>query len=123
MHIGQSMEIPIMVKNINDAYGLGAYHFDISFNNSGIRVDKALGGDNPFNMVVANITQGNVDIASFQPQVPGPTGNITVARLTVTALSQGNWPLTIKVFPGELVNTNGDVITPDIVNGTIDVTQ
>lgn len=123
LHIGQSIEIPIVVKNVNDALGLGAYHLGIDFNPQGIRVDKALGGDTPFNMTVANITQGHVEITSFHTQMPGPTGEIIIARLTITALSQGNWPLAISNSPKELVNTDGDMIAPDIINGTINVTQ
>lgn len=120
---GKSIKLPIVVKNFTDARGFGAYHFSIDFDPQGIRIDEVLGGDPPFDTVVSNITPGHVEIASYHAQIPGPTGDITAAKLAITALSKGNWPLAITISPEEFVNTDAVPIAAKAINGTVNVTR
>ncbi len=119
---GQSAEIAIVVKGITAAGGLGAYHIGIDFDQRGIRVDKVLGGDAPFNTPIANIAEGYVEITQFHAQLPGPRGDTIIVRLSVTALSQGNWPLSVTSSPRLFVDTNGDEMVADVINGSFIVT-
>jgi len=119
---GAGGQVAITVKNITATYGLGACWFTIIYNPAVIRLDDVLAGDAPFGTPTYNPTGGSVTLIAAQgTQVPGPKGDIVVARLKVTALALGSTALTLTIKPGGLIDTHGNNIPAGVVNGQVSV--
>lgn len=119
---GGSTEVQIMVKDITDPTGLGGYLFIITFNPAVVNVDQVLGGEPPFDIApIANIdnTAGIVRFCSYMGLIPGPTGNITVAHLALTAVGEAGDSTTLDLTIDELKNTNGNPIPAMDVDGMV----
>jgi hypothetical protein len=111
-----------MVKNITATAGLGGYDVRINYDPSVIRVVEILGGTAPFNSIAAsniNNTTGQASFNAFQVTTPGPTGDITVAYLSISAQGSIGASTTLTVTVNSLVDTNGNSISTTAVNGTV----
>jgi len=89
LQVGKSTQIPVIVRNIK-APGLGAYEFKVNYNPAVIRVDDVAGGAAPFDSIAAkniNNSAGQVAFNDFQAANSGPTGDIVVAYLSITAVA------------------------------------
>jgi len=123
LSVGNGGSVAIRVKNITDPAGLGACLFTITYNPAVIRVNGVLAGDPPFNSVPTfNVVGGKVILYTDQAsRIPGPTGDIVVARLDVTAIAAGSTDLVLAINPGGLINTSGQDISTVVVNGQVTV--
>ncbi len=116
-----SAQIPIRVRNISDAAGLGGYDFKLTFNPQVIRVDDVPGGSFPWPTSNIDNTSGVVSFNAFRSTMPGPTGNVIVAYLAVTAVggSGSSTPLNISITT--LGNSNGGDIPATTTDGTVTI--
>ncbi|MBI2935040.1 MAG: hypothetical protein HYY29_05660 [Chloroflexi bacterium] len=86
--VGKSARLPVVIKNITAPAGLGAYDFKVTFDPAVIRVDEVSGGNAPFDSLAASSIDngaGQVLFNAFNASIPGPTGDVIVAYLKVTA--------------------------------------
>ena len=119
---GAGGSVAIRVQNITAPNGLGACWFTITYNPAVIKVKGVLAGDAPFGIPTSNVTAGSVILFTAQgTQIPGPKGDIVVARLDVTALAMGSTALTLTINPGGLIDTYGNNIPAVVVNGGVSV--
>jgi len=119
---GAGGSVAIRVQNITAPNGLGACWFTITYNPAVIKVEGVLAGDAPFGIPTSNVTAGSVILFTAQgTQIPGPKGDIVVARLDVTALAMGSTALTLTINPGGLIDTYGNNIPAVVVNGGVSV--
>lgn len=118
---GQAVQVTVMVKNVPPP-GLAAYDFKLNFNPAGLKIDSIAGGDRPFDSTPTNSLASKITPAgeflfnSFVAVMEGPT-TILVAKISVSALAPGNWPLTLTIK--DLNAPDGAPITATIVNGSI----
>ena len=93
--------VDVMVSDFDSLGGLGAYELSFSYDNSVIEITGIVDGDSPFSggepseanpgaggpFSRIDHQAGEVQVAAFQAsQATGPTGNIRIARINITAL-------------------------------------
>lgn len=63
--------------------------------------------------------RGEVYLVAFHARIPGPTGDVELAYLSLTGLKAGAWPLAVRI--DVLVNTDGQPIPAASVPGVVTV--
>lgn len=130
LRVASGADIQVWAKNIRDPYGLGAYDFKVSFDRTKIRINDVSGGAAPFSGVTSNAVSPGPSAANntgtlafnwFVPSIPGPTGNIHLATINLTALAPGVHPLTLHIIT--LSSSLGNSIPATTVNGSISVSD
>ncbi|MBI2934768.1 MAG: S8 family serine peptidase, partial [Chloroflexi bacterium] len=118
---GGNTQIPVSVKGTSDSWGLGAYDFRATFNPQVVRVDQVLTGDFAPPTKKLDNTNGAVLFNAYQSDMPGPTGDVVVAYLKVTAVggSGSSTPLDISITT--LSNSDGGAIPAADVDGTVTI--
>lgn len=119
---GQQIQIPVTVKNITAETGLCAYDFQITYDISAFQVNNVNPGDPPFSSFAAVSVKeaiGTIYINAIHTQVPGPIGSIIVARINLTAISVGNWPINVNITT--LADVNGSNVAAVAAPGTLTV--
>lgn len=122
---GGAGQVSITVKNIPSP-GLGAYNVRVDYDSTVISVTDVLGGTTPFSSApTKNLgTPGQARLNAFQAnQVPGPTGDIIVAYLAVSAVGSPGQvsPLTLVLTPGSLADTGGNSIPSASLHGSVTI--
>ncbi len=115
--------MPITVKNI-PVPGLGAYDLRISYDPAVINVTGVLGGAAPFNgSPTGNTgTPGLVLLNAYQAtQFPGPTGDIVVAYVVVTAVGTSGSGTALNLTVITLSNVAGGNIAVTPAPGSITI--
>ena len=108
----QIVQLPILVKGIDDPDGLGAYHFRIKFDPSVLKVNKVIAGES-FGTVSYNIDNGNGQVTLVGAQsmfIPGPTGDIIVAYILVEPIGLSNASTTLGITVIDLIDTETNPI-------------
>ena len=125
---GDIIILDIVIRNITDPDGLGAYNLFFGFDVTVVEFVQVLGGDPPFNEVLAfnfSVIPGSefFSLGSLQPQIPGPTGDIIVARveMIVTGEPGEESLITPEVAPSNLIDTNADLIEATGVNEQVTI--
>lgn len=118
---GANTQIPITVKNITDGGGMGAYDIKVTFNPQIVRIDNVTAGVYAEPTSGIDNINGTVMLNAYKPDMPGPTGDVIVAYLSVTALggSGSSTPLDLSVTT--LSNSYGDDIAATDVDGTVTI--
>ncbi len=119
---GDTVKVPVTVKNITRREGLGGYDFQIRFDPAALRIVSLAPGTSPFfAMPIHNINniEGIIYLNGFQARIPGPTGEVSLASLEALALASGAHKLEMKIVT--LADTQGSDMAASPVNGTIQV--
>lgn len=123
---GFNGNVDVYVNNWDDPDGVGSYDLSIAFSIAEVRINSIAGGTAPFGEVTAhNVgtgtgkcnTTGQLNFASYHNQIPGPTGNVWLARINLSNLAAGTHALTLTV--NSLYDTAGTSITRVAVNGSV----
>ncbi|MBI4333298.1 MAG: hypothetical protein HY673_18695 [Chloroflexi bacterium] len=116
---GGSVQIPVTVRNVSDGLGLGTYEVRVAFNRQVIRVDSVVAGSfaNPTRNI--NNNEGWVLFGAYQTDVPGPTGDIIVAYLAVTAIGGSGSSTPLDLTINTLGNSDGGDIPATDVDGSV----
>ncbi|MBI4332117.1 MAG: S8 family serine peptidase [Chloroflexi bacterium] len=118
---GGSTQIPVTVKNITDGLGLGAYDVKVAFNPLVIRVDNVLAGSFPNPARKIDNVAGAVAFTAYQPDIPGPMGDVIVAYLAVTAVGGSGTSTPLDLTINTLSNSDGVAIPATDVDGMVTV--
>ena len=102
--------VPIWVYGSN----IGAYDFNITFNPNVVNLTGVVGGDAPFNSPTYSInSQGYIRTNQFTAATEGPSGNIIVAYLNVTAVGNPGECCKLGIDALSLVDAStGEEFTP-----------
>ena len=122
---GGSAVVPITVKGIlTDSPGLGGYDLRIAFDPEVVRVEGIKPGCGAFaEKPVANIdnAEGIVFLNGVQPEIPGPTGDVTVVCLSLTATGQPTDTAALELSIITLVDSLGNHIPATDVDGMVTI--
>ncbi|MFC2017577.1 PKD domain-containing protein, partial [Chloroflexota bacterium] len=126
---GDTFTIDVTVVNIPSAgtplQGLGAYDFTLSWNTSIITMLSEEGGNAPFASIPTAgpgtwKTDGTVYFNNAQTaMLPGPSGNITVARFEATAVGSVSETSPLSISVTSMVDTNSVAIPRTTVDGSV----
>lgn len=124
---GSSALVPLTAWHISDPKGLGAFEITIKYDPKGIKVEEVQApqnfGDAPqsFSLFVPNIDSntGTIKVVALQPKIPGPTGDVQLANLSITGLKEGSWPLQVSI--DTLANSDGKPIPASGLQGVVTV--
>ena len=113
--LGSTQTIPIVIKN---AGSIAGGSINITFNRSILEVIEVVADDFP--MITSNINNsgGFVVISAISAKAIGKDETI-LANITIRGISIGESPLAITW--AELSDENGNLITPNIENGSVRV--
>ena len=113
--LGSTQTIPIVIKN---AGSIAGGSINITFNRSILEVIEVVADDFP--MITSNINNsgGFVVISAISAKAIGKDETI-LANITIRGISVGESPLAITW--AELSDENGNLITPNIENGSVRV--
>jgi len=113
--LGSTQTIPIVIKNAGSIAGGSV---NITFNRSILEVIEVVADDFP--MITSNINNsgGFVVISAISAKAIGKDETI-LANITIRGISVGECPLAITW--AELSDENGNLITPNIENGSVRV--
>ena len=126
---GKTGTVDVTVSNIVSADGLGSFELNVSFDSGVISVGVPQGGDTPFVTLLDPATPddaGTVSVIGEQTDViPGPTGSVVIARLTVTAVGAAGESSSLIVASGGdgLQDTTGVGIPAISVQGTVQIVE
>lgn len=127
LSVGSSGLVPLTAWHITDPKGLGAFEVAIKYDPKGIKVEEVQSPqvfkDSPqsFTLFVPNInpTTGEVKVVALQANMPGPTGDVLLAYLSLTGLKAGVWPLEVRI--DVLANSDGKPISASGLQGVVTV--
>lgn len=117
---GAKAVMPIVVKGVTSDYGLGAYDLGITFDPKVVQVDAVESGDGSFAAPAAyNIdnSRGVVLLNGYQPQIPGPQGDVTIAQLALTAVGGSGSSTALDILVLTLVDSLGNDIGTTTISG------
>ncbi len=122
---GQQAQVAVTVKGVNDPDGLGAYDFKITYNPAVINVVSVSGGQVPFSgtptQKVTNTT-GLVAFTTTHGSIPGPTGDVIVAYVTLQAVGALGSSTVLDIKITTLAETaNGDDIPAVDQDGSVTI--
>ena len=123
--LGETGTVEITANNFTDPDGLAGFDFTLAFDPAVIQMDGVRGGDAPFAQApVFNIDNvaGQVKFNSIQiSMIPGPTEDLLIAQIDITAVGGGNTDLTLSIQPGGFIDTTAAEISAGVTNGRITV--
>lgn len=104
----------ILMVEIQDQDGLGSFSLTLKYNPNMTKILN-VSREGPFT-VVGNINNelGVAKIAGFHGQIPGPTGEVRLARLHINGLAE------FKIMKMKLYDTKGNLITYQLTSTTPD---
>ncbi|MBI2934512.1 MAG: hypothetical protein HYY29_02955 [Chloroflexi bacterium] len=120
---GATANVPLTIRNVQ-GQGLGAYDLRIDYDPAVISVTAVTGGAPPFNGQPTSNTgvPGTVRINAFQAsQVPGPTGDIVVAFLAVSAVGAPGSSTVLTPVLTTVSDTSGGNIPAVPGNGSVTI--
>lgn len=120
---GGTVNVPVTIKNIPGP-GLGAYDIRINYNPAVINVTAVIGGAPPFGGAPTSNTgvPGTVLLNAFQAsQVPGPTGDIIVAYLVVSAVGAPGTSSALTPVITTVSDTSGGNMPATTGNGSVTI--
>ena len=118
--------LDVLVKNITDPSGLGAYDMRLDFDPNMIQVNGFLSGDAPFGTPFAFVINNPAGFATFNGfqlvTIPGPTADTVIVRIEIQVIGNpgDTTPLNITVI--DLINADGDPIPQMDADGNLVVT-
>jgi|GEM_PF-2824306 len=122
---GQQAQVAVTVKGVNDPDGLGGYDFKITFNLAVVNVVSVSGGQAPFSgtpTYKAYNAAGQVFFNATQGSIPGPTGDIVVAYVTLQAVGSPGSSTSLDISIFNLLETAaGDNIPAVDSDGTVTI--
>ena len=123
---GDIITLDIVVRNITDPEGLGAYVVRIGFDGAVVKPVDVLGGSPPFNGgPVFNLGINPISIVGIQGvTIPGPKGDQVIARLKVMVTGSPGDETSLEIDmspPSGLRDANGNPIGSTGVSGRITV--
>ena len=119
VNVGATTTVAVTLNGLANQ-SLASYNIGITFDQTKMTVDSVAGGPAPFNNPTSVINNAGGSVTLNQTIVAGyPTGNITLATLTVRGVAAGSTALTIAVTT--LTNSAAGSITRTITNGTVNV--
>jgi hypothetical protein len=125
LELGESGTVEITSNDFTDPDGLAGFDFSLSFDPTIVQMDGVRGGDTPFNQApVFNIDNGTgqVKFNSIQiSMIPGPTEDLLIARIDVTAVGGGSADLVLAIQPGGFIDTTAAEISAEVSTGRVTV--
>ncbi|MBI4294990.1 MAG: hypothetical protein HY669_02340 [Chloroflexi bacterium] len=117
---GAKTVVPITVKDVTSAYGLGAYDLRLTFDPEVVQVDAVQPGDGSFASPAAfnsDNSSGVLLLNGYQPAIQGPTGDATIAQLALTATGGSGSSTALDISVLTLVDGLGNDIAVVEVDG------
>ncbi|MFC1930282.1 PKD domain-containing protein [Chloroflexota bacterium] len=116
-------DVQVRVRNVPGTDGLGAYDIKVLFDKDNIKINGVSGGAAPFDSAptsnadtTANTT-GELLLNSFHASYPGPTGDVLIATINISAINAGVYTITPEI--STLSSTLGDDVVAVVSSGTV----
>lgn len=127
--VGGNAVVPLTARRISDPKGLAAFEIVIKYDPLAVRIDEVqapkkfegLGEAQEGGTLISRIRpeRGAVYIIAFHTDIPGPTGDVELAKLSLTGIKPGIWPLEVRL--DVLANTDGEPIPAAAMSAVVTV--